>query len=177
MRFFALPFLILLCCSAYSDAWDVCIGLLIAGGLCVPRVIGCIAYYNNCRPEENHIAQWGVMIAGMLMSWIMIIAIAFWVAMPQSFWNVGSSEFIWTGKCSRSPSGCNDSPRLGSTVETKPRLAKERMDCPVHTGSILYHLVRHCIVHHGFPESHPCTPHSLGAFVHRRTAHCVRENM
>lgn len=79
--------------------------------------------------------------------------------------------------CSRPPSGCNDSPRLGSTVETKPRLAKERMDCTVHTGSILYHLVRHCIVHHGFPESHPCTPHSLGAFVHRRTAHCVREDM
>lgn len=96
--FFALPFLILLCCSAYSDAWDVCIGLLIAGGLCVPRVIGCIAYYNNCKPEEHHIAQWGVMIAGMLMSWIMIIAIAFWVAMPPSFWNVGNSEFIWTGK-------------------------------------------------------------------------------
>lgn len=95
---FALPILILLCCSAYSNAWAVCIGLLIAGGLCVPRVIGCIAYYNNCRPEENHIAQWGVMIAGMLMSWIMIIAIAFWVAMPPSFWNVGSSEFIWTGK-------------------------------------------------------------------------------
>ena len=96
--FFALPFLILLCCLAYHNAWDVCGGLLIAGGLCVPRVIGCIAYYNNCKPEENHIAQWGVMIAGMLMSWIMIIAIAFWVAVPSSFWNVDSLEFIWTGK-------------------------------------------------------------------------------
>ena len=98
---FALPILILLCCSAYSNAWDVCIGLLIAGGFCVPRVIGCIAYYRENKgkkSEGNHFARWCVMIAGMLMSWIMIIAIAFWVAVPSSFWNVDSSEFIWTGK-------------------------------------------------------------------------------
>ena len=95
---FALPILILHCCFAYHDVWDVSIALLTVGGLCVPRVIGCITYYYHCRPEKTHIAQWGMMIAGMLMSWIMIIAIVFWVAVPSSFWNVDSSEFIWTGK-------------------------------------------------------------------------------
>ena len=79
--------------------------------------------------------------------------------------------------CSRPPSGCNDSPWLGSTVETKPRLARERMDCTVHTGSILYHLVRHCIVPLALPGTYQYAPHFLGAFVHRRTAYSVRENM
>ena len=96
--FFALPFLILLCCLAYHNAWDVCGGLLIAGGLCVPRVIGCIAYYRRKRDngtKEKSAARWGVMIAGMAMTWAAILASLFWIAWPKGVWGKDGSQYIW----------------------------------------------------------------------------------
>ena len=96
--FFALPFLILLCCLAYHNAWDVCGGLLIAGGLCVPRVIGCIAYYRRKRDngtKEKSAARWGVMIAGMAMTWAAILASLFWIAWPKGVCGKDGSQYIW----------------------------------------------------------------------------------
>lgn len=96
--FFALPFLIWLCFAAYYDAWAVCDGILIATELCLPRAISCIAYYRRKRnngTKEKSAARWGVMIAGMAMTWAAILVIKFWVAFPEGFWGKDGSKYIW----------------------------------------------------------------------------------
>ena len=96
--FFALPFLIWLCFAAYYDAWEVCDGILIATELCLPRAISCIAYYRRKRnngTKEKSAARWGVMIAGMAMTWAAILVIKFWVAFPEGFWGKDGSKYIW----------------------------------------------------------------------------------
>lgn len=96
--FFALPFLIWLCFAAYYDAWEVCDGILIATELCLPRAISCIAYYRRKRNngiKEKSAARWGVMIAGMAMTWAAILVIKFWVAFPEGFWGKDGSQYIW----------------------------------------------------------------------------------
>ena len=96
--FFALPFLIWLCFAAYYDAWEVCYGILIATGLCLPRAISCIAYYRRKRDngtKEKSAARWGVMIAGMAMTWAAILASLFWIAWPKGVWGKDGSQYIW----------------------------------------------------------------------------------
>ncbi|MDY4517178.1 MAG: hypothetical protein SPE01_00925 [Candidatus Spyradocola sp.] len=96
--FFASPFLFWLCCLAYYDAWDVCGGILIASGLCLPRAISCIAYYRRKRDngtKEKSAARWGVMIAGMAMTWAAILASLFWIAWPKGVWGKDGSQYIW----------------------------------------------------------------------------------
>ena len=96
--FFALPFLIWLCFAAYYDAWEVCDGILIATELCLPRAISCIAYYRRKRnngTKEKSAARWGVMIAGMAMTWAAILASLFWIAWPKGVWGKDGSQYIW----------------------------------------------------------------------------------
>lgn len=189
--FFALPFLIWLCFAAYYDAWEVCYGILIAAGLCLPRAISCIAYYRRKRDngtKEKSAARWGVMIAGMAMTWAAILVIKFWVAFPEGFWGKDGSKYIWPVSEVLVRVGV---PLLvaiiclggGSVAETKRCTAKKRMDRAAPAKSVLHNLVDSCIAQQvsRIPEQcqrlDQCISCPLDAVVYRRAAHCIRKNM
>ena len=189
--FFALPFLIWLCFAAYYDAWEVCDGILIATELCLPRAISCIAYYRRKRnngTKEKSAARWGVMIAGMAMTWAAILVIKFWVAFPEGFWGKDGSKYILACQRGarargRTPVGGNHLPRGGSVAETKRCTAKKRMDRAAPAKSVLHNLVDSCIAQQvsRIPEQcqrlDQCISCPLDAVVYRRAAHCIRKNM